>query len=130
MLFLVLGISPVVVGHLLLVGSAHNSYREVISAHFSRSADHTQMQLVSQLERVSNQIANIGRAVGILDEVGRANQEQTEEQDFGQRIEEVKVSGSPRIQSIRPSRDEFWRTRLSSSSASSITCSRPFERSR
>ncbi len=89
LLFLALGIPPLVVGHLLLVSSARTSYSNVISSHFSRSADHTQIRLVDYLERVSNQVANIGRVPDILDEVRSANQQKLEPGEFNQRMEDI-----------------------------------------
>ncbi len=89
LLFLVLGIPPLVVGHLLLVSSARTSYRNVISSHFSRSADHTQIRLVDYLERISNQVANIGRVPEVLDEVRSANQQPLDLAEFNLRVEEI-----------------------------------------
>ncbi len=89
LLFLVLGIPPLVVGHLLLVSGARASYRDVISSHFSRSADHTQIRLVDYLERISNQVANIGRVPEILDEVRRTNEEQFDLAEFNLKVEEI-----------------------------------------
>ena len=89
LLFLALGIPPMVVGHLLLVGSARANYRNAISSHFSRSADHTQMQLVDYLERVSNQAANLGRVPEILDVVRSANQQQIDPEEFDQTMGEI-----------------------------------------
>ncbi len=89
LLFLVLGIPPLVVGHLLLVSGARTSYRNIISSHFSRSADLTQVRLIDYLERVSNQVANIGRVPEVLDEVQSANQQPFDLAKFNLSVEEI-----------------------------------------
>ncbi len=89
LLFLALGIPPMVVGHLFLVSGARASYRDVISSHFSRSADHTQIRLVDYLERIGNQVANIGRVPEILDEVRSTNEQQFDLAEFNLRVEEI-----------------------------------------
>ena len=50
---------------------------------------HTQVRLVDYLERISNQVANIGRVPEILDEVRSTNEQQFDLAEFNLRVEEI-----------------------------------------
>ena len=64
-LFLLLGIPPLVVGHVLLVNRAENRFREVVGSYFGHEAEGLQRNLVSYIEKLQAQIGNLAN----LDEV-------------------------------------------------------------
>jgi hypothetical protein len=78
-----------VIGNLLLVKGARDTYREVIRTHSSHSADHTQRRLVDYLGALSTQVRNLSRVSEVLDAVQSSNQRKLPPEDLVQKMEEV-----------------------------------------
>ena len=87
-LFLLLGIPPLVVGHVLLINGARTTYTEVVASHFSESAESAQTQLLNYLERISNEVGNLTRVSQILDAVSVSNRDRMEGTALDTQVEE------------------------------------------
>lgn len=87
-LFLLLGIPPLVIGHVVLINSARTTYTDVVANHFSESADSAQTQLLNYLERISNEVGNLTRVSQILDAVTDANRNRLEGTELDSQVED------------------------------------------
>ena len=87
-LFLLLGIPPLVIGHVVLINSARTTYTDVVANHFSESADSAQTQLLNYLERISNEVGNLTRVSQILDAVTDANRDRLEGTELDSQVED------------------------------------------
>ena len=72
-LFLLLGIPPLLVGHLLLVNRAENRFKDVIGTYFQQKADRLQTELIGHVETVSVQLANLTSVPSIQEVVRQSN---------------------------------------------------------
>lgn len=88
-IFLILSIPPLVVGHLLLVYEARQSYREVIGTLFSHRDDDAQTHLINDLERVSAQVSNLTAVPEIQTVVRQSNEQELTQQELDKNIHEV-----------------------------------------
>ena len=87
-LFLLLGIPPLVIGHVVLINGARTTYTEVVANHFSEAADSAQTQLLNYVERISNEVGNLTRVAQILDVVADSNRNRLEGTDLDSQVEE------------------------------------------
>ncbi len=88
-LFLLLGIPPLLIGHLVLINGARTTYTEVAADHFSSAADSAQTQLLNYLERISNEVSNLARVSQIVDAAADSNRNRLEGKDLDSQVEEV-----------------------------------------
>ena len=90
-LFLLLGIPPLLVGHLLLVNRAENRFKEVVGTYFQQKADRLQKELIGHVEAVSVQLANLA-SVQVIQEVARqSNSREPDDNAFADRIQKAKT---------------------------------------
>ena len=87
-LFLLLGIPPLIVGHVVLIDGARTTYTEVVANHFSESADSAQTQLLNYVERISNEVGNLTRVSQILDAVSASNRNRLEGTELDSQVEQ------------------------------------------
>ena len=87
-LLLLLGIPPLIIGHVVLINGARTTYTEVVANHFSESADSAQTQLLNYLERISNEVGNLTRVSQILDAVSASNRNRLEGTELDSQVEE------------------------------------------
>lgn len=88
-LFLLLGIPPLLVGHLLLVNRAENRFKEVVGTYFQQKADRLQKELIGHVEAVSVQLANLA-SIPVIQEVARqSNSREPDEDAFADRIQSI-----------------------------------------
>ena len=87
-LFLLLGIPPLVIGHVVLINGARTTYTEVVANHFSEAADSAQTQLLNYVERISNEVGNLTRVSQILDAVSASNRNRLEGTELDSQVEE------------------------------------------
>lgn len=71
-LLLILGIPPLVVGHLLLVSGAERRFQETLGSLFGQEAERLQGELVGHIEGVHVQVANL-TGVAAISEAARAS---------------------------------------------------------
>ena len=88
-LFLILGIPPLVIGHLLLVHRAENRFKEVVGTYFGQKADRLQTQLIGHVETVSVQLANLASISTIQGLVQQSNTREPDEKDFAESIQGI-----------------------------------------
>ena len=87
-LFLLLGIPPLVIGHVVLINGARTTYTDVVANHFSEAADSAQTQLLNYVERISNEVGNLTRVSQILDVVVDSNRNRLEGNELDSQVEE------------------------------------------
>ena len=92
-LFLLLGIPPLIIGHVVLINGARTTYTEVVANHFSESADSAQTQLMNYLERISNEVGNLTRVSEILEAVSASNRNRLEGTELDSQVEKGKGIG-------------------------------------
>ena len=90
-IFLILGMPPLVVGHLVLVSGARQDYSEVIGGYFSQGADTAQTVLISYLEQVRAQVANLASVAQVREAVQRSNQQRISQEVLNRRIQEIET---------------------------------------
>lgn len=88
-LFLLLGIPPLLIGHLLLVNRAENRFKDVIGTYFQQKADRLQTELIGHVETVTVQLANLTSVPSIQDVVRQSNSQEPDEQRFAQTIQGI-----------------------------------------
>jgi len=88
-LFLILGIPPLVIGHLLLVHRAENRFKEVVGTYFGQKADRMQNELIGRVEAVSVQLANLASVSTIQEVVRQSNSREPNEKEFAENIQRI-----------------------------------------
>jgi hypothetical protein len=88
-LFLLLGIPTLVIGHLILVNGAESRFREVVGTYFGHQADRVQAELVTYLEDLSIQVANLTQVPQVQTVVREANSRKPTEAHFEDEIREI-----------------------------------------
>jgi hypothetical protein len=88
-LFLLLGIPPLVFGHLLLVNRAEERFKDVVGTYFGQKADRLQTDLVGHIETVSVQLANLSSIPVIQELVTESNERKPNENEFAQQIQRI-----------------------------------------
>jgi len=88
-ILLILGVPPLLVGHLLLVSAARQSYWELIGTHMSQRADDVQTDLINSLDRVSFQVANLTTLPNIQTVVRQSNEQRFTQEEFERNIQEI-----------------------------------------
>ena len=72
-LFLLLGIPPLILGHLLLVTRAENRFREVVGTYFGQTAQQLQSGLIHYIEGVQIEVANLTQVPELQEVIRRSN---------------------------------------------------------
>ena len=90
-IFFVLGMPTLVVGHLVLVNGARQEYSEVMGDYFSQGADTAQSVLISYLEQVRAQVANLTSVAQVREVVQRSNQQRISQEVLDRRIQEIEA---------------------------------------
>ena len=72
-MFLMLGVTPLIVGHLVLTSGSRDTYEELISTYLSHLAEYAQKNVLGYLERVSAQTANLATTPAIQTVVRQSN---------------------------------------------------------
>ncbi len=88
-LFLILGIPPLVIGHLLLVNRAESRFKAVVGTYFAQKADRLQTELIGHVETVSVQLANLASVPAIQEIVRQSNGQEPDEEEFAQSIQRI-----------------------------------------
>jgi len=88
-LFLLLGIPPLVVGHILLVNRAEDRFREVVGSYFGNEAEGLQRNLVNYIEKLQAQVGNLSALEQIQAAVREAYNNQPDEQRFADQIQTI-----------------------------------------
>jgi hypothetical protein len=88
-ILLILGVPPLVVGHLLLVSAARQNYWELIGTHLSQRADDVQTDLINSLDRVSIQVANLTTLPDIQTVVRQSNGQKFTQQELQKNVQEI-----------------------------------------
>ncbi len=88
-LFLILGIPPLILAHLLLVTRAENRFRDVVGTYFGQTAQQLQAGLIHYIEGLEVQIANLTTVAEIQQIVHRSNQSVPSEQTFQAQMEQI-----------------------------------------
>ena len=88
-IFLILGMPPLVVGHLVLVSGARQDYGEVMGNHFSQGADSTQMVLISYLEQIRAQVANLASVGQVRAVVQSSNRQNLSEEALNRGVQDI-----------------------------------------
>lgn len=93
-LFLILGIPPLIVGHLILVSGARENYRVTIGNLLSQRADNSQTEIIGYLERISTQIANLTAVPEVVEVVATANRQQPTREELERQVKEIEARWS------------------------------------
>lgn len=88
-LFLILGIPPLVVAHLLLAADAENRFREVVGTYFGQTAQRLQQELVHHIESGEIQLANLTAIPQIEEAVRDSNRRAPDQQTFQTKMREI-----------------------------------------
>lgn len=90
-IFLILGMPSLVVGHLVLVSGARQDYSEVMGNYFSQGADTAQTVLISYLEQVRAQVANLASVAQVREVVQQSNRQRISQEVLDRRIREIET---------------------------------------
>ncbi len=88
-LFLLLGIPPLVVGHILLVNRAEDRFREVVGRYFGHEAGGLQLNLVSYIEKLQARVGNLTALEEVQAVVREAYNRQPDEKGFADEIKQI-----------------------------------------
>lgn len=91
MLFLILGIPPLVLSHVLLVTRAENRFRDVVGGYFGDRAEQLQVRVVDYLEKLQSQVVNLSTLPEIQDLVNAAYKEPPSEATFAEELQRIEA---------------------------------------
>ncbi len=88
-LFLILGIPPLLLAHVLLVTRAENRFREVVGTYFGQTAQQLQSELVHYVEGLQVQVANLASLPEMQEMARRSSQAAPTEASFQEEMRRV-----------------------------------------
>lgn len=101
-LFLILGLVPLIFGHLFLAKGAETRFKETIGSYLSQNATHLQAEVVSYLEDLEIQVANLASMPEIQSLVKAQNERLPEERTFADRIQQIEQEWPSMTSSTSP----------------------------
>ena len=93
-MFLMLGVTPLIVGHLVLTSGSRDTYEELISTYLGHLAEYAQKNVLGYLERVSAQTANLATAPAIQAVVRQSNLRAPAPGEFDDRLQQIEQEWS------------------------------------